>query len=93
MPDSRVVIPEKPKVQFRLQSAKIGNGHKETKPGFITMGIIIEDQSLSLLQSMYDKMKTGTPKYRGLSQDTKNSTKIDYFSSFMKDNGENPCSN
>lgn len=82
----------KPRVQFRLQSAKVGNINKELSPEFITKGIIIEDKSLSLLHSMYENFHYIKPEYRGISQEIKDSFKLDAASSFVKDNGERPLS-
>ena len=85
-------VEEKPRIQFRLQSAKLGEAGRERHSQFFTKAIVIEDKSLSLLKTMYQNLHYVAPKYRGVSQAVKDSLKLDSASSFIKDNGERPLS-
>lgn len=59
MPDGRVIghVDARPRVQFRLQSAKVGMVSKERNAEFITKPIVIEQRSLMILNTMYKSMK------------------------------------
>lgn len=81
-----------PRVQFRLQSAKVGDVGKERNQDFITKAIIIEDKSLSLLKAMYINSRYVAPKHRSINLSLNESSPLDYAGSFAKDNGERPLS-
>lgn len=59
MPDDKVNghVNARPRVQFRLQSAKVGMTTKERNAEFITKPIVIEQRSLMILNTMYKNMK------------------------------------